>query len=141
MANIKMIYKMFVYDDGKVVLKPDMNEEIDTSQCSSSIRHIVMMLKYACENTNAGDKVSSKLSEAISMIATNDGITTPSVHAKVTRKLGVTMEQFKNIVDEYFDKKSNILEEILQGACVARTKEADKAAVKNLIDTMKRYIK
>nr|WP_294489872.1 hypothetical protein [uncultured Anaerosporobacter sp.] len=135
MAKLLMTYLMYTYDDGSVAVKPIQNtkNELDLSQCSNSIRQIVMVLYNICKSTtNSG--IRKKVSESISVVASNENITNSSVHAKITRKLGLSMEKFKDIVEEYFAGKSTELESILRGACVARTKTADEAAINQILD-------
>ena len=63
MRRLIATYEMYVYDDGSVetVRKSDNTEqEIDTSNCSSSIKQIVAVLEYVAEYVSANPKSSRK---------------------------------------------------------------------------------
>lgn len=63
MRRLIATYEMYVYDDGSVetVRKSDNTEqEIDTSDCSSSIKQIVAVLEYVAEYVSANPKSSRK---------------------------------------------------------------------------------
>ena len=140
MAKLLTTYLMYTYDDGSVVLKPvhQAGNELDLSQCSSSIKQIVMVLYEICKSTTKSG-IRKKVSEAINSVASKENITNSSVHAKITRKLGLSMESFKDVVEDYFIGESTELEDILRGACVARTKAADEAAISQILKIISQY--
>ena len=138
MEKVVAVYKMFLYNRGKVELKPVTlnNGMVDTQGASSSIRQIVKVLEHvATSNSDSG--IRRKVSEAINAVAEDEGITMSSVHAKVGRKLGLSMEEFKDQVETYFTDNSGELESTLRNACVARTKAADDAAIEQLLEMIK----
>lgn len=135
MPKLLTTYLMYTYDDGSVILKPLYQEgdELDLSQCSNSIRQIVMVLYEVCKSTTRSG-IRRKVNEGINAVASKENITISSVNSKITRKLGLSMEKFKDILTDYLVGNSTELEDILKGACVARTKAADEAAINQIID-------
>jgi len=140
MANLTATYRLYVYDDGSIVLKMDeINTNMDLSKCSSSIRQIILIMDYIIKDESKKG-IRRKVSDGINSVARQEGINSSSVHAKITRKLGLSMSDFKNLVEEYFDSNFNQLDTILKNACVARTKAADNYAIDQLIRSMHQII-
>lgn len=133
MAKLVAVYTMYVYDDGKVELKEveSASNSVSTEGASSSIRQIVKVLEHVA-NSNSKSGIRRKVSEGINAVAESEGINSSSVHAKVLRKLELSMEEFKDMVEAYFKGEDDRLESCLRNACVARTKAADNAAIEQL---------
>lgn len=126
MAKLIVVKKMYIYDDGYVDIENITynTSTVCTDGCSSSIRQIIKVIEYVA--TNSGDcGIRKKVSNGIVYVAEMEGITTMSVHTKISRKLELSVEEF-------FCNKTPRLEQILRKACVARTMSADNAAIDNL---------
>lgn len=134
MEKLVAMYTLYVYDSGKVELKPIVSHtgQINTNGASNSIRQIVKVLEHvARSDSNSG--IRRKVSEGINAVAESEGINISSVHSKVSRKLGLPMNEFKDQVEDYFKYGTGDLEKTLRSACVARTKAADNAAIEQVI--------
>ena len=133
MEKLVAVYNVYVYDSGKIEFKQlSHSGNIDTQGASSSIRQIVKVLEHVANNESKSG-IRKKVSQAINAVAEEEGISIASVHAKVTRKLGLPMAEFKDSVEGYFSGNDMSLENTLREACVARTKAADNAAVEQLL--------
>lgn len=132
MANLLSVYNLYVYDDGSVVLRPISNSSrINTDGASSSIRQIVRTLELVAEGPyNKG--VRRRVSQGITKTARIEGINESSVHSKMTRKLDLSMKEFKDLVENYFAGLSTELEDVLLDACVDRSKTEDESALNQL---------
>ncbi len=125
-------YTMYVYNTGAVVL---VKKEEELSECSSSIRQIAGIINYVVDHP--GKHIHYRVTAGVNSVAAQENVRTASVHSKITKKLDLSMQEFKIMLAEYLDGTSDALEEVLRGACVARTKQADEVAVEKLICRMK----
>lgn len=123
-------YTMYVYNTGEVKLIKKESE--DLSECSSSIRQIIGIINHVIDNP--GKHIHYRVTAGVNHVAAQEGVRTASVHSKITKKLGLSMEKFKELLDQYLNHENSELEKILYEACVARTKQADEIAVKKLIE-------
>lgn len=101
------------------------------SECSSSINQIVKICDYILDHPD--DHIHLSTTQGVNHVAKMYGITSSSVHAKITRKLGLSMAEFKKILDEYLEGKTETFAHVLRNACVARTKLADFKEVEALL--------
>ena len=133
MAKLIAVKKLYIYDDGRVDIENITYnmEKVCTEGCSSSIRQIIKVIEYVAKNSDNSD-IRKNVSNGIVYVANMEGISPTSVHAKILRKLELSVEEFKDVLEEYFYEKTPRLEEILRKACVSRTKSADNAAIDNL---------
>lgn len=134
MAKLVAVYTMYVYNNGNVDLKEvelDSNS-VSTEGASSSIRQIVKVLEHVA-NSNSQSGIRRKVNEGINAVAKSEGINVSSVHAKVLRKLNLSMKEFKDLVEKHFESEDEQLPRVLRSACVARTKAADNAAIEQLL--------
>lgn len=138
MSKLVAQYDMFVYDDGKVVIQPKQSTN-NVNNCSNSIAQIVGVLDYVSKNA-LSEGIRKSVSNGINKVASDKNLTSSSVHTKCTRKLNLEMKQFKDLVETYFNGTSDELEYVLRNACVARTKQADAAAIEDLIKRMRNVI-
>ena len=139
MSTLISVYKMYVYDDGRVEIQPEYDSTtaktsdgaLSTNGCSNTVRQIVRILEYAM-TTDTGT-VRSKISGGVNRVAENENITASSVHAKITRKLGMSMVDFKDNIVDYLSGKDIDLKSMLLKACVSKTRSADTLAIEQLM--------
>lgn len=134
MEKLVATYMLYVYASGKVELKPIVTQtgQINTKGASNSIRQIMKVLEHVARSGN-NSGIRRKVSEGIDAVAESEGINISSVHVKVSRKLGLTMKEFKDQVETYFKDGTGDLEKTLCNACVAKTKAEDNAAIEQVI--------
>ena len=136
MSKLLKVHTMFIYDDGSVVIKEsDSLGKIDFGGCSSSMRQIAKVMEHVANDTSSSG-IGKKISQGINAVAASENITQSSVHTKFTRKLGVSMSEFKALVAAYLDGASDNLLHVLRGACVARTKQADELCVNQILELL-----
>ena len=140
MSNLISVYRIFVYDDGKIMVQPEFDSTssktpdgaLSTDGCSNTVRQIVRILEYAMTSTDNAS-IRRKISNGVNRVAEDENITASSVHAKITRKLGIAMADFKDNIVDYLSGKDIDLESILLKACVSKTRSADAFAIKQLM--------
>lgn len=134
MAKLIAVKKLYIYDDGKVEVKDITynKDEVCTDGCSSSIRQVIKVIEYVAKNLDDKDMRKS-VSEGIVHVADMEGIKSVSIYTKISRKLNLSADQFKRLLEEYFYQKTPRLENLLRAACVSKTKSADNEAIDNLL--------
>ena len=134
-------YKLLVYDTGEVKLVKEEKEEVDDKElvrCSSSIRQIIKVINYVVDSPKKNPYFS--VNEGIKRVAEQEGICLSSVHSKITRKFGLSMWDFKRLLEEYLNDENKELEKYLYLACVQKNKVFDQIAVKNLLEKINKKI-
>lgn len=86
-------------------------------ESSARIFQICEVIRYVC---NGND-----FSSAFSQVASENGITENSVRDKCCRQLGLTMLEFKALVEAYIKQKNTKIVEILKKSVSLRTANID----------------
>lgn len=137
--NLIARHELRIYASGKAELLP---LAVDTSfgECSSSIKQIIMIveavMKYYAEEGKAGRHIHFAVTTAVNSVAYKLNVSNPTVYTKITRKLGISMREFKDMLKVCLDSNAPDGDEFvekLKSCCVNRTKLADEAAVNQLV--------
>lgn len=136
-------YEVFVYNNGEIEVVPFV-DDANLQKCSSSIRQIVGIIEFVLEylKQNPNNRIHFAVVSAVNHVAYVENITKQSVHTKITRKLNLSMQEFKELLKNCIDEKApedNELVKILYGSCVARTKQADYIAVNEIIEKIRNF--
>ena len=134
-------YELMVYRTGEIEVRPIVNKNRFVG-CSKSMQQILEIIEYVFDDMKAapGKNIHYMVIEAINRVANAEGVTASTVHAKIVRKLGLYMEDFKEQLKECIDKKApddDILVKKLYASCRGKTEAADRAAVKEIIDKIR----
>ena len=93
-------YTVTIYDDGSADIVPITERTVTMTHCSSSIRQIVGILEYVNKEWKKKPEVSIHyyVTAGVNTVAAEERINSRSVHSKITRKLRLTMKEFKELV-------------------------------------------
>lgn len=88
---------------------------------SARIFQICEVIRYICNG--------SDFSSSFSQVASDNGITENSVRDKCCRQLGLTMLEFKALVQAYIKSKNMKIVEIIKNSVSTRTEKIDNAFI------------
>ena len=106
-SNLLATYILEVYDDGRLVVKMAQTGT-QLGGCSSSIRQIVKIAKYVKDtmDKNPTINIHRPVVDAVNRVALEEDVAVPTIHAKITRKLGMSMAEFKAALADSIKNKA-----------------------------------
>lgn len=134
-------YEVLVFSTGEIEVHPIIDEG-DLKDCSSSMRQILTIIEFVLQYKKDYPQrnIHYAVVSAVNHVSAMERVTPPTVHAKINRKLGLSMQDFKKQLQDCIDKKApanDVLVQELYNACVSRTKQADEAGVKRVVKKIK----
>lgn len=131
-------YEVLVYNTGEIEFHP-LIEESNFSKCSSSMRQVLsiieFVLKYKKEYPHRN--IHYGVITAVNRVAQVERVASTTVHSKIIRKLGLSMQEFKSQLNTCIETKApddDIFVQRLYSSCVIRNKQADEDGVKKVIE-------
>lgn len=112
----------------------------DFKNCSSSMRQILLVIEFVFQyHKDHPDKnLYYALTTAIKYVASTEKVTDSTVHAKITRKLGLSMPDFREQLKIFItDGENNAFVQTLYASCVSRTRQADEAGIRKIVEKIK----
>lgn len=141
MKKVISRYEVVVFDNGDLEFHPIV-EDGDLRKCSNSMRQILSVIEYVIgyleknPRRNPNRNIHYAVTTAVNSVASFERVTPSTVHAKISRKLGLSMQEFRSQLNTCISSgapENDILVERLISSCVARTKQADEEGVKQII--------
>lgn len=136
-------YEVLVYNTGEIEIHPIVDDG-DFNNCSSSMRQVLSIIEFVLQylKKNPQRRIHFAVVTAINHVANVERVTPSTVHAKIIRKLGLPMSDFKEQLKACIDNKApdnDVFVKTLYNSCVSRTKQADEAGVKKVIEKIRNY--
>lgn len=141
MSNKKLISKFIVsvYEDGSFSTERihEKTEKITSvsipnSGLSQRIKQALEVYQQMAVELNKGNDKKSAFNNAISEVATKNGVESNTVIDKITRQAGLQTNQVRDMIFDQLQGTSTKYSDLLYDKVGAHTSEADKKAIDNI---------
>ncbi|WMJ89265.1 hypothetical protein [Anaerocolumna sp. MB42-C2] len=134
-------YEVLVFNTGEIEFRP-ITDDGGYTKCSSSIRQILLIVESVLEYMEDYPErnIHFAVVTAVNQVAATESVKQSTVHSKILRKLGFSMQEFKDHLRDCIDNRApegDVFVNTLFNSCVSRTKTADEEGVRKVVEKIR----